>query len=232
MKFDRYHFVLMPKTRDNVQSIHIDLIANGLTDRKAMTVINRYLSIMTWCDDGFAVAQYGWSGSRIPVAVPKRNLAFMTTHQWIFDRRIPASEEARRALALYREARNAEQNFMVSYAVLNFVKVIEIKHPGKEQVKKWFRDNFEPLKQQAVNSDTFARFAQVCGSEKPHEYIYKACRIAVAHAGKDSKSDPDDANELTRLHTAAEVLRVLARHFIKTELRISDIIDSDVPRPE
>jgi hypothetical protein len=32
-------------------------------------------------------------------------------------------------------------------------------------------------------------------------------------ANKDSKSDPDDANELVRLHTAADVLRVFARHF-------------------
>jgi hypothetical protein len=140
------------------------------------------------------------------------------------------SEEARRALALYREARNAQDNFMVSYAVLNFFKVIEIKH-YRSKAKNWFRDNFEPLKQQAVNSDTFARFAQVCGSQKPREYIYEACRNAVAHA-HSSKSDPDDAGELARLHTAAEVLRVFARHFIKAELRISDIIDSDVPRPE
>jgi hypothetical protein len=37
-KFDKYHFVLMPKTQDHVQSIHIDLAANQLTDREAMTV--------------------------------------------------------------------------------------------------------------------------------------------------------------------------------------------------
>jgi hypothetical protein len=53
-----------------------------------------------------------------------------------------------------------------------------------------------------------------------------ACRLAVAHAGKYSKSDPDDTNELTRLHKAADVLRILARHFITTELRISDVMYS------
>jgi hypothetical protein len=31
--------------------------------------------------------------------------------------------DARRALALYREARNAEQNYLVSYAVLNYYKI-------------------------------------------------------------------------------------------------------------
>jgi hypothetical protein len=43
--------ILMPKTGDNVQSIHIDLTANRLNDREAMTVIIRFLSVMTWCDD-------------------------------------------------------------------------------------------------------------------------------------------------------------------------------------
>lgn len=225
--FDQYTLVLMPKTKDNVQSIHVDLTANRLSDAEAMTVINRFLSIMTWCNDGYAVAQDGWSGNPVPVAVPRRNLAFLTAYQWIFDRKIPASEQARRALALYREGRNAEQNFMVSYAVLNFFKVIELKYDERNGVKNWFRDNFDIVKRSFGFTDSFERFAKFCGSEKPHEYIYKACRIAVAHANKHSRSDPDDVQELQRLHVAADVLRAFARHFIKVELKISDRMYTD-----
>src|SRR3546814_4969173 len=75
---------------------------------------------MTWCDDQYAIAQDGWSGNPVPVAVPKRNLAFTTTYHWVFNRDIPVSEDVLRALALYREGRNAEQNFMISYAVLSY----------------------------------------------------------------------------------------------------------------
>jgi hypothetical protein len=50
-----------------------------------------------------------------------------------------------------------------------------------------------------------------------------ACRIAVAHAEKYSKSDPDDANELVRLHTAANVMRILARHFVASAFGVSDV---------
>src|SRR3546814_10684685 len=46
--FDRYKLVLMPKTKDHVQSIHIDLHANRLSMEEARTVINRLLSLMTW----------------------------------------------------------------------------------------------------------------------------------------------------------------------------------------
>ncbi|WP_153006327.1 hypothetical protein [Sphingomonas sanguinis] len=120
VKFDRYYLVMMPKTKENVQSVHIDLTANKLTMEEAMTVINRFLSVMTWCDDQYAIAEGGWGGGPVPVAVAKRNLAFTTAYQWLFDRDIPSSEDARRALALYREARNAEQNYMISYAVLGY----------------------------------------------------------------------------------------------------------------
>jgi hypothetical protein len=226
VKFDQYQLVLMPKTAAHVQSIHMDLTGNRLTESEAMTIINRFLSIMTWCDDQFALAQDGWSGNPVPVPVPKRNLAFTTAHHWIFDRRIPSSEPKRRALALYREARNAEQNYMISYAVLNYFKIIEIKNHSTGDVKNWFRDNFEILTQDPNHSDDLSQFSAICGNEKPHMYIYKSCRIAVAHANKDSKSDPDDANELTRLHTAAQVMRILARHFITTEFAISDVMYS------
>jgi hypothetical protein len=224
--FDRYQLVLLPKTGEHIQSIHVDLTTNKLSDREAMTVINRFLSIMSWCDDQFAIAQGGWSGNPVPVAVARRNLAFTTTHDWIFDRKIPETENVRRALALYREARNAQQNFMVSYAVLNFFKIIEVGYNGPQKVKKWFCDNFDLVKQQPAYCAEFEKFGEICSSERPHEYIYKACRIAVAHANKDSKSDPDDANELTRLHTAADVLRIFARHFIATELGVSDVMYS------
>jgi hypothetical protein len=225
VQFDRYTFVLMPKTLDNVQSIHVDLMANNLTDREALTVTNRFLSIMTWCDDQFAIVQGGWSGNPVPVAVRRRDLAFTTAHDWLFDRKILASENARRALAIYREGRNAQQNFMISYAVLNFYKIIEIGQENpRGDVKNWFRENFEIVRKQPIYRYEFEKFAAISGNEPPHEYIYTACRIAVAHGGKDSKSDPDDANELVRLHTAADVLRILARHFIETVFNISDVM--------
>jgi hypothetical protein len=65
-------------------------------------------------------------------------------------------------------------------------------------------------------------FDKLPGATELDEYIYKSCRIAVAHVGKDSKSDPDDASELRRLHAAADIMQVLARHCIEAEFKISD----------
>lgn len=226
VKFDQYTLVLMPRTKDCAPSVHIDLTANRLTDVEALTIINRYLSIMMWCTDGYAIAQDGWSGGPVPNGVPLRSLGFATSYHWIFDRKISEQSHVRRALALYREARNAQQNFMVSYAVLNYYKIIELKYEGKGAVRNWFRDKFELVKEEQVSGESFDRFAALCMTERPHEYIYKACRVAVAHAGKQSRSDPDEVPELHRLHVAADVLHKFARYFIKSEFGVSDLMYS------
>ncbi|OQW66536.1 MAG: hypothetical protein BVN28_00180 [Nitrospira sp. ST-bin4] len=222
IEFDRYKLVLMPKTKDHVQSIHIDLHANRLSTEDAMTVINRFLSLLTWCDDQFAIAQGGWSGNPVPVAVPKRDLAFTTASYWVFNRDIPVSEEVRRALALYREARNAEQNFMISYAVLNYYKIIEIRHQGWPASTKWVADNLPPILNDSYDQDGITTFLSACGTENPEMYVYAACRVAVAHVSPNRPSDPDEFAELRRLHNAAHLMRRLARRFISVDLGFSN----------
>jgi hypothetical protein len=220
--FEGHRLVMFPKTRENTTSVHIDLHGQRISSENAVTLINRLLSLMTWCDDRFAVLQEGWSGNPVPVPVPKRNLAFTTAHGWIFDRKVPASAEARKALAIYREGRNAEQNYLISYAVLSYYKIVELKYRGKSEARSWFGDNYPALQQDRTLSDQVARFEKARGTEKPHDYLYRACRVAVAHANKPYSSDPDDVHELRRLHIAASILRALARRFIQNELGVSD----------
>jgi len=224
IKFGKYKFVLMPKTKKHTQSIHIDLHSNELNLEEAGTIINRFLSLLTWCDDQFAIRQDRWYGSPNPVPVSKRNLAFAIEYHWVFDRDFPKSEEINRALALYREARNAEQNFMVSYAVLNYYKIVEIRYPKNPKTKKWIAQNFQTIKGRNQDDYNMVEFLKTCNKQKknPEEYIYKACRIAVAHVREKNPSDPDSTMELSRLYTAAGVMRLLARYFICEELKVSE----------
>jgi hypothetical protein len=221
VNFDRFTLVLLPKTKEHVQSINIDLTANKLTLQEATTVINRFLSLMTWCDDQFAVAQDGWAGSRLPSPVPRRNLAFTTTRDWLFDRKIPSDKDARRALALYREARNAEQNYLVSYGVLNYYKIIEIRHPNGREARAWITTAF-PIVEPKIRVEVLREFHSERGIIPAEKHIYDAYRLAVAHASNRTISDPDSSHEITRLHIAADILHELARHFISTELKVSN----------
>jgi hypothetical protein len=222
VKLGNHHFVLMPRTKDNIQSIHMDLVGNRLDDSGATTVMRRFLSLMAWCDDNFATLGFGWSGNPVPVPVAKPELAFRTTPYYIFDRKMPSTPEALRALALYREALNAEHSQLISYAVLNYYKIIELTQRHRGPTKTWFRENFAYARSFEHLKRSLHDFDKLRGKAEPHEYIYKSCRLAVAHAGKDSQSDPDDASELLRLHAAAEIMRVLARRCIETEFKISD----------
>jgi hypothetical protein len=222
VQFDKHHLVLMPKTNETSQSVHIDLATNRLTDKQALTIINRFLSVLAWCDDQFAVVQGGWSGNPVPVPVSKRNLAFATANEWPFDRRISESDEVRRALAIYREGLNAEEAGLGSYAVLSYFKILEIRYEG-QGIATWIGNN---LAAAIPSSDDvqFEQFRTDCGTDLPADYLYKACRIAVAHVSDKYPSDTDDAVEGTRLYTAAHVLRALARRLIAGELGVSEEI--------
>ena len=160
-------------------------------------LVNRLLSFMTWCDDQYAILQEGWSGNPVPVPVPKRDLGFTTAHTWLFDRKIPVAPEARKALGIYREGRNAEQNYLISYAVLSYYKIVELKHRGRSEAREWFETNYAALKDDRTLANELARFEKARGTEKPGDYLYRACRVAVAHANAPYSSDPDDTASLS-----------------------------------
>lgn len=87
--FEGHRMVLMPKTKETTTSIHMDLYREQVSPESASTLMNRFLSLMSWCDDQYAILQDGWSGNPVPVPVPKRELAFTTTPEWLFNRRLP-----------------------------------------------------------------------------------------------------------------------------------------------
>jgi hypothetical protein len=106
--------------------------------------------------------------------------------------------------------------------VLSFYKIIELKYKGKSEARNWFRDNFEKLRQDSTLTAKIAAFEAACGTEKVQDHLYRAFRTAVAHANKPFSADPDEYGELKRLHVAADILRPLARLFIREELGVSD----------
>lgn len=228
VEFEGKKLVLLPKTKESTTSIHIDLVGQQISFEDAKTLINRFLSLLTWCDDQYAILQYGWAGNPIPVAVPKHDLAFNTAHVWPFNRKLPASHDAQKALALYRDGRNAHQNQLILFAVLSYYKIIEIKYKHPPEAKAWIKDKYLTIKKERNLVEDIRPFEAACALHKktnPEDYLYEACRCAVAHA-KDAKnsSDPDDVLELHKLYIAADILRALARLFIESEFRVSDTI--------
>jgi hypothetical protein len=228
MKFGGHHLVLFPKTIDHSHSISIDVRHERISADDARSLMNRMLSVMSWCDDRPASLHEGWSGNPVPVPVPRQNLAFMTMHEWHFYRTLPDDEDLMRCLAYYRDGLNAYSVGLASHAVLSFFRVFETRYDTGKKVKDWVNavfSNGEP----SISESAFESDRQSAGVDVG-TYVYRNCRVATAHAARDVPSDPDGAEESRRLLNASQIMRRLARYFIKEEFRFSTSYLTDDPR--
>jgi hypothetical protein len=223
--FAGHHLVLFPKTTDNAHSISIDLANERLDSGQARTLINRFLSLLSWCDNRHATLREGWSGNSVPVPVPKRNLAFVTAKYWAFERSIPEDEKLLRCLAYYREGLNAGEAGIATFEILSFFKVFEA---GRDSgpIKSWVARVFDDASK-LVLPDELNRFQKDRGKVAIDDYVYLNCRVATAHSSKKFPSDADADPEVRRLWNAAPILRALARHFIRTEFQFSESYFTD-----
>ncbi len=110
---------------------------------------------------------------------------------------------------------------MISYAVLSYFKVLEVRYPEGKDIKPWVAKKF-PLIRSIRDDDRMRALLEACGDEEVEDYLWKACRVAVAHVREKHPSDPDSTSELQRLQNAAGTMRWLARYFIREELGVSD----------
>lgn len=224
VEFGGHHFVLYPKTKENSHSISIDLHHERITAEDARTLLNRFLSLLAWCDDRHAILREGWSGNPVPVPVLRREMAFSTMPTWMFYRSLPEGEKLLNCLSYYREALNAAEAEIVSQAVLSFFKVFEMGRDAR-RAKKWIKRVFTDACTD-VHEHALEQFHWDRKEIEIEDYCYN-CRVAAAHASKAYQSDADISSETHRLSVAADIIKALARHYIRTTFDFSDSYLSD-----
>lgn len=220
VEFGGHHFVLFPKTTETSHSISIDLQGERISAEDARTLLNRFLSVLSWCDDRHAILRQGWSGNPVPGPVPRRDMAFSTMMTWMFYRSLPDDEQLLNCLSYYREGLNAAEAEIVSQEVLSFFKVFEMRREGA-QVRRWVAEEFDAACKN-VPPEILQRFNEDRQEKAVEIYVYENCRVAAAHASKKFTSDADMSSETRRLSVAAEIVRALARHYIRTTFGFSD----------
>jgi hypothetical protein len=232
IEFGGHNFVLFPKTKDNSHSISIDLQGERVNTEDARTLLNRFLSVLSWCDDRYAILRDGWSGNPVPMPVPRRDMAFSTMMTWMFYRSMPKDEKLLNCLSYYREGLNAAEAGIASQEMLSFYKVFETEFKEFERreigpkTKEWIDEAFGEACSN-VYSETLSLFETDRQNTAVAEYIHRNCRVAAAHASKDYPSDTDMSSETRRLSIAAEITRALARYYIRTTFNFSDSYLSD-----
>jgi hypothetical protein len=218
IQFGGHELVLRPATRDTEQSVHIAL--QGLSEIEALTLINRFLSLLAWCDDQGMENLYGWSGNPIPVSVPRQSRLIGSSIAFPFYRDLEDNPKARLALALYREGRTISS---VPYEFLSYFKILNIFWKdkfknGKNEIVEGLRDALPKM------FDTEAR-ERIDNLSKQHTdiatYLYESGRCAVAHAYSDPVIDPDDLSDLHRLSQDMWIIKAVAEFLIEDELHVS-----------
>ena len=117
--FSGHTLLLKPATKDTEQSIHIQSCEISCAD--ALTWINRFLSILTWCDDYAKENMYSWFGTPVPVSVPKNDREIGSSIAFPFHRNLEESPKSLLALALYREAMVINS---IPYKFLGYFKIL------------------------------------------------------------------------------------------------------------
>jgi hypothetical protein len=224
LTFDGVTLTLLPQTAEHDATLHVDMSANRLSPSSAYTVLNRFLSALAWEKDSSAFNEGGWSGGHLETPSPQRRRVLAGNWARLFPNASPAGVVQKRALSLYREALNAQDANLPTFAVLGYFRILEMNSDGEmEAARRWIGSQASHLAGLSWIQDLLKRIASVGGRVELNNYLVGQCRAAVAHATRGmSKFDPDDVTEVRRMSDAAELLQYLARRFIITELEVEE----------
>lgn len=223
VKYGENTFVLMPRTRENSASIHIEL--NGISPVEGRTLLKRFLSALCWKNDQPAILHYGWSGNVVPCSVPKYGIPYGYSPSDSFPKVLYEikDEKAKLAIALYREALSLDS---VPYSFLSYFKILNVFWPdkyknGANQLVEGLRDALETLQYE----EDIKRVNAIKGKHgDPAAYLYNSGRCAVAHAYSDPIVDPDDVTDLRRLSEDLPLMRSLTAQLINEKFDIEQSI--------
>jgi hypothetical protein len=173
--------------------------------------------------------RYGWSGTAIPVATPLESRATGSSIAFPFNRDPEPNGKARLALALFREGRTVNS---IPFAFLSYFKILNIFWKDKFAASNGKRENpiVEGIRQALPKLKDALVSRRIGALDKTEPdvplYLYRQGRCAVAHAYADPIVDPDDVSDLRRLSEDILIIKAIAEHLIKTELKVSKSIFS------
>jgi len=228
--FGGHELLLKPATGVTEQSAHVNL-NKKISWVDAMTLVSRFLSILSWCDGGNKgmdiMDGIGVAGSAVPVAIPIRTRMIGSSIAFPFYRDIEKDPKACLALALYREGLVADS---IALSFLSFFKVINIFYNDKTtRIKKQKSQNelIEGLRSLLPHvKDNPAKQRLLELQKKVDDipkYLYKR-RCAIAHAFIAPAIDPDNVTILRDLSQDTWIIRAVVDYLIEKKMGISRVI--------
>jgi len=219
--FGGHALLLRPATRATEQSVHIKLL--GIREPEAMTLINRFLSVLSWCDDASMQNIGGFSGSLKPQSISRETRHVGSSIAFPFGRHLEKDKHVRVALACYREARTVNSrpfSFLSYFRILNIVWDDKI---DRNTRKRPLEEGITQTLPKITCELALARPAELRRQGKEAaKYLYSARRCAIAHAYKENERvDSDDIEELRGLSQDIHIVKALAEYLIRNQLKAS-----------
>ncbi len=210
--FEGKKLFLLPQDGENLPAVFVKGLRQEAVEFRG--VISRFLSAWSWSERrGLRVMQ--WTAGNLPFRYSDRNFKVTTLH---FDfEQLPTNlpRAAAIALAHYREGLSLKH---VAYSFLSFYKVINAAFKGKEEQKRWMRENLDLIEGERAQK-RLQELRQDPEIKSVQDYIYTACRNAVAHSHPDyDPINPDDPTDELRLSQDLPIVQALARRLINKEL--------------
>lgn len=220
VSFEGHDLMLFPSTRDTDASLHIKL--HKLSAKQGMTLLNRFLSFLAWCEDAVVENHGGISGHLSPRPIPCHKGNHLSyTDVFPISVKLPDDKRALRAMALFREARSVNSiplSFLGYFKILNIVWKDKFLN-GKNAIVEGIRDTLANI----ADADAKNRIAQLKqeGVKDIPKHLYESGRCAVAHAFADPIADPDDIEDLHRLSQDLWIIKAIAEHLMEDTIQIS-----------
>jgi len=220
IKFAGYDFILYPATINTEQSIHVE-IAGKMSAIEGWTLMNRFLSVLSWCDDqGMELIEGVGASNVIPAPIPRMSRIIGSSFVFLFNRDIPEDQKVRLALALYREGLIVNS---VPFSFLSYFKILNIFWNDK-----FFKDKNELIEgirsmiPEIKDKLALERLKKLSETESDiPKYLYESGRCAIAHAYSNPIIDPDDEAHLVRLSWDILIIKDIAAYLIEHKLGVS-----------
>jgi len=205
--------VLRPAAGRSPPSVAVNCDQTMKWDR-ASKLVQQFLSALCWMERMPLRAEKGGHATSV-LRLEKDRSAEQTGPCWHADC-LPEqlSPEARRALALYRDAWGQNSS---AYQLLGFFKIVNLKYTkGKEQIA-WINATVPLITERSA----VGRLAELRSVTRDvGDYLYTFGRCAVAHSNREPVVDPEDPREAVRLERDVVVVRALAEFLIENELGV------------
>lgn len=183
---------------------------------EAHRVIKRFLSMLAW-STGYGVTEGNEDNGPLRAVTdhrPRRGGGIGGIFDYYSDcLPVPADEDSRFALAFYRDGLSA---WNPPHQFLSFAKVLNLRLNSTAQIA-WINAHADDI------ANPYARLrieALRAKGEDIGNYLYVSGRCAIAHALGEPRVDPDDPDDLFRLHEDLQLIRALAARFIAHELGV------------